>query len=301
MTKTELFDRKIATIALIRYGEVHPRMMEALLRHFGNVERIIKSDSGTLMSIEGMSAEYANNIMYAADHLNEAKIFYQSLLEKEIMVNSRFDDDYPVNLFELNTPPSLLYHRGILPDRTKKIAAIAGSKKATNEGIELTTTLAKQLVEADVEIVSGLSGGISTAAHLGAKAAGGKSYALLESGHENIFPEEYRPLAIDIVQQGGLISEYPPEVENEYGNFKSTNRILAAFAQAVIITEFYEDDKVVEDLLNCCSQIGKMIFVLIDPKYGGLTDEKGLSKAVQCGAVPMVGLEKIQDIIVSLV
>jgi hypothetical protein len=40
---------------------------------------------------------------------------------------------------------------------------------------------------------------------------------------------------------------------------------------------------------------------MIDPKNGALSDESSLSEAVRYGALPMVGLDKIDDIIKSLV
>ena len=301
MTNFETEQTAIYVIALIRYANVSPRMMEALLRHFGNVERIIKSDAGTLMAISGMTADDANKIAQSSDCLEDAEVYYKTLKERDILIQTRFDKDYPEHLFELNDPPSLIYYRGSLPDKNKKSVALVGNRKASNEGIELTTTIVKKFAEENVQIISGLIGGIDIAAHLGTKAAGGKSFALLESGLEHIYPEENRPLAIDIVNEGGLITEYRPEIEVEHDNYKATNRLIAAIAQAVIITEYYENDEIVNDLLQCCSQIGKMTFIMIDSKMGGLIDEKSLNNAVTCGAIPMVGLDKINDIIVSLV
>ena len=98
-----------------------------------------------------------------------------------------------------------------------------------------------------------------------------------------------------------MISEYPPDTIYTDNSYKSTNRLLAAISQAVIFTEFYEDSKRTLDLLTCCSQIGKMVFVMINPEYGALTDEKSLNRAISCGAIPMVGLDKVDDIVVSLV
>lgn len=291
----------VSVIALVRYGGVHPRMMEALLRHFGNVERIIKSDAGTLMAISGMTTEDANKIARASDYLGEAETYLKTLNERDIKVHTRFCNEYPERLFELNDPPTLIYYRGRLPDKNQKTVAIVGNTKASNTGIELTTNLAKIFVEQNVQIISGINGGIDIAAHLGAKAAGGHTFGVLESGIEHIYPEVNRPVAIDIVQEGGLITEYPPEIEIEKNHFKATNRLIAAMAQAVVITEFYDDDELVKDLLTCCSQIGKMLFVIIDPQHGGLTDEKSLNYAVKCGAIPLVGLDKVNDIIVSLV
>jgi DNA processing protein len=291
----------ILTLALCRFADVTPRMMNALLNHFGNLERIMKSDAGTLMSINGMTIETANKITQAKDQLDEADVIYTQLRERDIDLVSRFDDEYPQLLFELNDPPSIIYFRGRLPDPKNKIAGIVGSEKPSNEGIGLTTTLAKNLTENDVQIISSLNIGISIAAHLGSRSSNGISFAVLDSGFDNVVPEENIPVAIDIVKDGGLITEYPPDVEYNSESYKTSNRIVAAMAQAIVLTEFYADSEIITDLLECCSQIGKLLFILIDPKSGALTDEDSLNKAVSCGAIPIVGCDKIDDITKSLV
>jgi hypothetical protein len=55
------------------------------------------------------------------------------------------------------------------------------------------------------------------------------------------------------------------------------------------------------DMLQFSSQIGQLVFLIIDPRYGALVDEDALNQAVTYGAIPLVGLERIQDIIDSLV
>ena len=291
----------ILTLALCRFADVTPRLMTALLNHFGNLERIMKSDAGTLMSIHGMTIDIANKITQSRDQIDEASVIYTQLKERDINLVSRFDEEYPQLLFELNDPPSIIYFRGGLPDPNKKIAGIIGSEKPGNDGIELTTTLAKKLSENDVRIISSLNIGISIAAHLGSRSVDGKSFAVLDSGFDNIVPEENIPVAIDIVKDGGLLTEYHPDVEYDIENYKASNRIVVSMAQAIILTEFYTDSEIITDLLECCSQIGKLLFILIDPKSGAMTDEDSLNKAVSCGAIPIVGRDKIDDIIKSLV
>ncbi len=300
MTKIKDREKKIAVLALVRYGEVEPRMMEALLRHYSTIEMILASDAGTLMAISGMTTDAANQIARATDYLEDAESYYKLLLDKNIQVVTRFDKEYPQSLFELHDPPSLLYYRGIIPEDDANTVTLVGTKIASNEGIELTTTISKKLVEAGVQVLSGLQTGVNISTHLGAKASEGKTFAVLESGLEKIYPEENRPIAVDIVQTGGLITEFTEGREFSNENTKSSNRLLIGISQAVIITEFYKDDLFVYDLLDCCSQIGKMVFILIDPKYS-LVDTDSLNHAVKCGAVPMVGLDKLDDIIKSLV
>ncbi len=271
------------------------------MSHFGNLERIINTDAGTLMSISGMTTDVANKIATSSELEQQARDFYDHLQKVDIKIITRFDDNYPQRLFELNDPPSLIYYRGEMFDADDKIVCVTGSDNASNVGIELTTSLAKILAEKNIKVISSINQGVDTAGHLGLKSADGISGAVLESGLNQIYPEENRPVAIDILKGGFLISEYPPDTGFKANNYKAANRIIAALSQAVIVTELYENSKRILDLLTCCSQIGKMIFILVNPKCGALIDEKSLERAVVCGGIPLVGLDKIDDIIGSLV
>ena len=289
------------TVALTRFAGVQPRIFEALIRHFGSVDRILHADSGTLMAIGGMSTDLANRISSAAQSLDEAQAFVDGLRSRDIETVSRFDDEYPQLLFELNDPPPMLYHRGRLPVSTMKSVAIVGAENASNDGIELTVKLAGKFTEADVQVISSLNRGIDAAVHLGAKSADGSSFAVLETGFDYVYPEDHIALAIDIAQTGGAITEYPPEDDFAAENFIDANRIVVGMSQAVVITEVYRDSARMLDLLACCSQIGKLLFIMVDPAFGAMADEESLNKAISFGALPMVGWDKVSDIIDALV
>ena len=206
MSELNYKDTVVKTLALSHYSNVTPRMMEALLNHFGGLDRIFNSGAGTLMSISGMTTKAANKIARASEFIKKANEYYEQLMAVDIKIISRFDNEYPERLFELNDPPSILYYRGKLFQKDAKVVAVTGSDNASQDGIELTTSLAKHLASKNVGIVSSIYNGIDTAGHLGVKPSNGVSYAVLDSGLENIYPEENRPLAVDIVQGGALVT-----------------------------------------------------------------------------------------------
>ncbi len=74
---------------------------------------------------------------------------------------------YPKKIRDAAHPVELLYYRGNwIFAESKKAVAIVGSRKPSEEGIKTTQALAKQLVDHDYTIVSGLAAGIDTAATL---------------------------------------------------------------------------------------------------------------------------------------
>ena len=260
-------------------------MISALLQHFGVPSEIMMASQESLLKIDGLTPEQADQIYTAEDYIDQATEYCESLKLRDISISTRFDNDYPELLHEINDPPPLLFVRGSLPDSTKKSITIVGADQSSGEGIELTVTLAQRCAEAGVQVVSSLRRGIDAAAHLGAKAGEGASFAVLDHGLDHIDLEEQMPVAIDITRAGGVLSEYDPETERTEDAYTVANRVLVGLAQAVVVTELYSHSKATLDLLSFCNETGKLAFVLIDPKNGALSDESSLSEAVRCGAV----------------
>ena len=301
MTQYHKNSPAVILIALTKFCGFGPRLISALLQHYGEPVEIIKASQESLLHIDGLTSVQADQIYTAEDQIEEAIEYCQSLEHRDIKIITRLDDNYPEGLQKLNDPPPLLFVRGSLPDNAGKSITVAGADDATAEGIELTVTLAQKCAEAGVQIVSSLRQGIDTAAHLGAKAGEGASFAVLDCGLDNIDLEEQMPVAIDITRTGGVISEFAPETEQTKKTYSTSNRVLVGLAQAVVVTEIYSKSKATLDLLSFCNETGKLSFIMIDPKNGALSDESSLSEAVRYGALPMVGLDKIDDIIKSLV
>lgn len=295
------YDQNLITLALVRYAGVNPRTFDLLLRTFRSLDEILLSEESEIAEIEGISAAAARRISKIDRHMDKTAGYYKKLAQRDIAIVTRFDDTYPPHLLEINDPPPLLYCRGVMPDVNSKIIGLVGAETATQTGIALTAKLAKALVLKNVQIISSIKQGIDTAVHIAGKAAGGRSFAILDKGFDHIEGEAEIPLVIDIVQTGGAISEFPPEEPFHERNFQPSNRLIAGLAQAVVITEFYENSVRVHDILEYSNQIGKLCFILIDPEYGLPADEKSLALAVKHGAVLLTGLEKIDDIIKSLV
>ena len=287
-------------LALSHFEGVPPRMFEALLRQFKTLDNIYAAEPDEFLEIEGIDGDLAEGLRRVNDHLEAAEVMAQALSERDIGIVTRFDDTYCQLLFELNNPPSLLFCRGKMIANDQKSIAVVGSRIASAEGMELTSRLVKELVANKVQIVSSLVGGIDATAHLAARSAGGNSFGVLNCGFDHIDSAERVPVAIDIVQSGGVISEYPPEVEIGECGDSDASRLIVGMAQAVVVTEAYADSKRVLDLLRACRDIGKITFFMINPEHGALADETSLTEAVNCGAIPIEGFDHVDDIVKSL-
>lgn len=176
----------IHLLALNTLSGISPRTFDVLIKHFGSTEAILGAKRPDIMAIDGMTDALATKVTGAAKKLTKAKDLATMLEERDIRVVTCFDPSYGELLRELNDPPALLFVRGTMPDPNKKAVTLIGAREATAPGIELTTTVAQTFGEAGVQVISSLRGGIDGAAHLGARAANGISFAVIDSGFDEI-------------------------------------------------------------------------------------------------------------------
>jgi DNA processing protein len=301
MTEPANHTTAVRVLALAYFCGATPRMFEALLRRFGTLDAIFAAGPASLTDIEGLPGKQADRLTNIAERLAEAEAMVQALAARDITLVTRFDDAYGHLLFELNNPPALLFVRGRIPDPARRSVAVVGTGAATTPGIELTSRLVKELVRQDVQIISSLRGGIDNAVHLAARSVGGGSFAVIDRGFDKVDQTEGIPVAIDIIQAGGVISEYAPDVDTRPTRLSESNRLIVGLAQAVVVTEVYSESERTLDLLRACSEIGKLAFLLVDPLHGALADAGSLVKAHECGVIPIEGLDKVGDIVKSLV
>lgn len=295
------YSQTAKVMALSRYAGIGPRVFDMLITHYGTLDAILSAEDSSLREIEGMAEQLQSQLAAAESCLQKAEAEQEALARRDIHVVTRLDKTYPRLLNDLNDPPPFLYVRGELPDNDRKSVTIAGTSEATNEGIELTVKLATRFAEAGVQVVSSLRIGIDAAAHVGTKSVDRASFAVLDSGFDHIDSTEQVPLAIDALRAGGVITEYAPETEPGERNYVESNRLLAGISHAVVVTEIYHDSAQVMDLVLFCSQIGKLVFLMVDPDHGALSDKEALDRLTEYGAVPIVGLDKVDDIIKTLI
>ena len=130
----------------------------------------------------------------------------------------------------------MLYYKGQLANYPLPLAMV-GSRKATQYGKKVAEQLAKKLANYDFTVVSGMARGIDTFAHKGALAAEKNTIAVLGSGVDVIYPPENRGLYESIIENGCVMSEFPPGSSPQNWHFPARNSIISGISQAVTVVE----------------------------------------------------------------
>jgi DNA processing protein len=86
-------------------------------------------------------------------------------------------------------------------------------------------------------VISGLAYGIDQFAHRAALDNGLKTIGVLANGLDTIYPASHTSLARDMVQRGGLLTEFISGTKPDKQNFPRRNRIVAGLCDALWVVE----------------------------------------------------------------
>ena len=130
-----------------------------------------------------------------------------------------------------------MYYRGNADLNHPRILSIVGTRKATLYGKHFTEQLCESLKTHDTLVVSGLATGTDTNAHKFSLKNELKTLGVLGHGMQTIFPSDNRKLAIEMLSNGGLLTEFRFSAPGVKENFPKRNRIVAGMCDALIVVE----------------------------------------------------------------
>lgn len=208
------------------------------------------------------------------------------------MIEIRIENDqYPDTLRKIKNPPKQLYLEGNIELLNKNSIAIIGSRNCSENGKNLAKKFAKELVEQDLTIISGMAKGIDSHAHIETLNNNGNTIAVLGNGFNNIFPKENINLYQKIIKSNGLIiSEYPPNVKAKSDFFLERNRIVSGLSIGILVIEAaYRSGTSVT--ARIAKEQGKKIFVL--PHEIGDIHGVGTNNLIRKGATLVTSTKEI--------
>ncbi len=148
-------------------------------------------------------------------------------------------EEYPSRMRECDDAPTILYYKGNADLNALKVINMVGTRNATDYGKQICADFLKELkaLLPNVLIVSGLAYGIDINAHRSALANGLETVAVLAHGLDRIYPAAHRNTAVEMLEHGGLLTEYMSETNPDRQNFVCRNRIVAGMSDATVVVE----------------------------------------------------------------
>lgn len=176
-----------------------------------------------------------------ADGLDAARARVDRELEAAACVGATLttvlDGDYPANLRLVPNLPPFLFVLGRLEPSDARSVAVVGTRQASPAGIVRAETIARQLVEQQVTVASGLARGIDTAAHTTALAHQGRTIAVIGTGITRCYPAENRALAASIAEHGAVVSQFWPTAPPAKYTFPRRNVVTSGITQGTVVIE----------------------------------------------------------------
>ena len=202
---------------------------QMLFEHRNEIGDIIKDASPRLMEA----------LKDWDEAMRRAEAELRFMEEHRIRALTLNDDDYPQRLTECPDAPIIIYYTGNADLNQEKIVSIVGTRHATPYGQDLIHRFLSVLrgLCPQVLIVSGLAYGVDICAHREALANGYPTVGVLAHGLDQIYPYRHRETAAQMLNHGGLLTEFMSQTNADKPNFVRRNRIVAGMADAVILVE----------------------------------------------------------------
>ena len=149
------------------------------------------------------------------------------------------DEAYPSRLRECEDAPMVLFYKGNADLNRLHVVSVVGTRHATDYGRDLCTSMMRDFkaISPDILIVSGLAYGIDVAAHRAALSNGLDTVAVLAHGLDRIYPYFHRNVAAEMLEHGGLLTEFPSGTNPDRQNFVMRNRIIAGISDATVVVQ----------------------------------------------------------------
>ena len=207
-----------------------------LTDHFGSAQNIFKARKNELEKLEGIGPVRARSIKSFTDFSKVEKEF--SFTEKyKIQPLFLTDKNYPQRLLNCYDPPTLLYYKGNADLNNPKTVAIVGTRNNSDYGRHLTETLIADLSACNVLVISGLAFGIDAIAHRTSVKCNLPTVGVLAHGLNKMYPSVHISLAKEMINHGGLLTEFRSTTKPDKHHFPIRNRVVAGMADATVVIE----------------------------------------------------------------
>lgn len=236
-SSNELAEEQEAMLTLISLRGLSQMQAHALLRYYGSA-RATLSDPHPALELWGRMLSDRVAVQGARDRARRECDFCR---EHHIRIFPYTSELYPHLLRAEDVPdaPLALFYCGSGNIDRRYTLSVVGTRHITEYGKQMCRDILTELarLKPEVFVVSGLAYGVDIHAHREALANGLDTAAVLAHGLDRIYPSLHRKTAREMVEQGGLITEYFTGTVPDKGNFVRRNRIVAGMSTATLVIE----------------------------------------------------------------
>ena len=212
-----------------------------LIAYVGSIEGIFSEPLKSLVKIPGIGEVNARRLKND-EVFKKAEKELRFIEKNNIQALFYSDKNYPRRLKNCVDAPLLIFTKGNLNLDEEKVISIVGTRNATDYGKNACENLIQQLAERNYKIliVSGLAYGIDIHAHKSALKYQLPTVGVVAHGLDKLYPSLHADVAGKMMDNGGLVTDFPSGTKIDPPNFVRRNRIIAGLADATLVVESAE-------------------------------------------------------------
>jgi len=213
------------------------KTIQQLVERFGSPKALFAACAEGGESCAVIKKNLCSSLARPAPFREKAKALLQRLHTGSAVALCPDDECFPTLLTEISDPPAVIYAQGKVELLQSPCIAMVGSRAATGYGRRSAYTLARQMAESGVTVVSGLALGVDGEAHKGALSVQGNTIGVLGCGLDVVYPRNNAQLFEQIRTNGLLLTEYPLGTRPDGFRFPARNRIISGLCSGVVVVE----------------------------------------------------------------
>lgn len=221
-------------IWLMQLKGIGPIIAKRMLKEFKTPENIYNAKTEELMNVLGIGNKTASEIRNNRS-LDEAKKILEVSNKQNIKMLTYNDSFYMDIADKYPEMPILLYYKGNI--REESGVAVVGSRRCSSYGKKVEVEASEYLAKNHITVISGMAKGIDGYAHTACLNAKGYTIAFLGNGLDICYPKEHDKLLESIIENGAVISEYPPGTKVRPEHFPRRNYLMCCWSEKVLVVE----------------------------------------------------------------
>ena len=227
------------TLALQNVSNIGDITAKKLIHQCGSAEAVFSEKKHKLQKIDGIGTVILADL-FSKDHLVNAEKELRYIQDNSIVYHFFQDEDYPEKLKHCIDGPILLFQRGKIKLKKKRIISIVGTRQITTYGSEFCKKLVQELKPYNPVIVSGFAYGTDITAQKEAIKQGLQTIGCLAHGLNQVYPKTHAKYMKPIEENGGFFTDFWSSATFDRTNFLKRNRIIAGLSEATIVIESAE-------------------------------------------------------------
>ena len=223
-------------IALTLLNGIGPKRARHLIASCGGLNNVMENSFKELHLQSGLSISLLRATK-RKEALEQAETHALYLQKNDIKSHFYLESSFSRRLKQCDDAPLLLFSKGTFDLNASRIISVVGTRNATDYGKKLCEELIDGIKGKDIIVASGLAYGIDIYVHRLCVQHGVPTIGVLGHGLDRIYPMAHRRTAMEMCENGGLLTEFLPQTNPDRENFPMRNRIVAGMCDATLVVE----------------------------------------------------------------